>query len=60
LKLKEQVDGKWESISSFMPQIPNGQTVYSSRTFTDKVWLIKITGKRYESIERAEQALNPK
>lgn len=60
LKLKEQVDGKWESISSFMPQIPNGQTVYLSRTFTDKVWLIKITGKRYESIELAEQALNQK
>ncbi|XQF91096.1 hypothetical protein ACOBV8_07585 [Pseudoalteromonas espejiana] len=58
MKLKEQIDGKWESISSFMPQIPNGQTVYLSRTFTDKVWLIKITGKRYESLELGQQALS--
>ncbi len=58
MKLKEQVDGKWQSISSFMPQIPNGQTVYLSRTFTDKVWLIKITGKRYESLELGQQALS--
>lgn len=57
LKLKEQVDGKWESISSFMPQIPNGQTVYLSRTFTDSVWVIKLTGKRYESIALGQASL---
>jgi hypothetical protein len=33
-----------------MPNIPNGQTVYFSRTFADSVWVIKLTGKRYESI----------
>ncbi|WP_369621895.1 hypothetical protein [Pseudoalteromonas distincta] len=51
MKLKEKVDGQWESITSFMPHIPGGQTVYFSRTFTDSVWVIKLTGKRYESIE---------
>jgi hypothetical protein len=50
MKLKEKVDGQWESITSFMPHIPDGQTVYFSRTFTDSVWVIKLTGKRYESI----------
>jgi len=51
MKLKEKVGGQWESITSFMPHIPDGQTVYFSRTFTDSVWVIKLTGKRYESIE---------
>ncbi len=50
MKLKEKVDSDWQSITSFMPNIPNGQTVYFSRTFTDSVWVIKLTGKRYESI----------
>ncbi|MBB1310234.1 MULTISPECIES: hypothetical protein [unclassified Pseudoalteromonas] len=50
MKLKEKVDSQWESITSFMPNIPNGQTVYFSRTFADNVWVIKLTGQRYESI----------
>lgn len=35
----------------FMPNIPSGQAVYFSRTFIDSVWLIKLTGTRYESEE---------
>jgi len=56
MKLKEKVDGQWESITSFMPHIPDGQTVYFSRTFTDSVWVIKLTGKRYESIELGQES----
>ena len=55
-KLKEKVDGQWESITSFMPHIPDGQTVYFSRTFKDSVWLIKLTGKRYESIVLGQES----
>ncbi|WP_405630549.1 hypothetical protein [Pseudoalteromonas sp. Ld20] len=51
MKLKDKTDGQWQSITSFMPNIPNGQTVYFSRTFIDSVWLIKLTGTRYESEE---------
>ncbi|MEL0641962.1 hypothetical protein V6260_15225 [Pseudoalteromonas aliena] len=58
MKLKEKVDSQWESITSFMPNIPNGQTVYFSRTFTGSVWLIKLTGKRYESIELGQASFN--
>ncbi|MBE0358595.1 hypothetical protein [Pseudoalteromonas aliena] len=56
MKLKEKVDGQWESITSFMPHIPDGQTVYFSRTFKDSVWLIKLTGKRYESIVLGQES----
>ena len=58
MKLKEKVDSQWESITSFMPNIPNGQTVYFSRTFTGNVWLIKLTGKRYGSIELGQASFN--
>ena len=51
MKLKDKTDGQWQSITSFMPNIPSGQAVYFSRTFIDSVWLIKLTGTRYESEE---------
>ena len=51
MKLKDKVDGKWESITSFMPNIPNGQTVYFSRNIDNSVWLIKLSGTRYESAQ---------
>ena len=56
MKLKDKVDGKWESITSFMPNIPNGQTVYFSRNVADSVWLIKLSGKRYESVQLGQDS----
>lgn len=51
MKLKDKTDGKWQSITSFMPHIPSGQTVYFSRNFSGSTWLIKLTGNRFASEE---------
>lgn len=56
MKLKDRVEGEWQTITSFMPHIPNGQTVYFSRNFNDSVWLIKLKGTRYESEQLGRQS----
>ncbi|WP_227009326.1 hypothetical protein [Pseudoalteromonas ulvae] len=56
MKLKDRVEGEWQTITSFMPHIPNGQTVYFSRNFNDSVSLIKLKGTRYESEQLGRQS----
>lgn len=56
MKVKDKVDEQWQSITSFMPHIPNGQTVYFSRNVSDGVWLIKLTGTRYETQQLGQQS----
>ena len=57
MKLKDKIEEEWQSITSFMPSIPNGQTVYFSRSFGDSIWLIKLTGTRYDSLQLAQLSL---
>jgi hypothetical protein len=35
MKLREKIDEQWESITSFIPHISDGQTVYFSRDLVD-------------------------
>lgn len=57
MKVKNKKGEDWETITSFMPSIPNGQTVYFSRTIDASVWLIKLTGTRYESEQLGRESL---